>query len=240
MEKERRWSDLSVSNRGDGLYLILAQPGLMRGLGKSALDSELMQKIFDQTMALENLTHAGIMLTTDQWENKGKPIHFKNCGGDLKFLPAQPDDSRFVSANLLIVCNKCEMKVGIELSREQVSNVLLHLMIKQIVPWLGTCNFTDCNRGSSHFSWGEQVNEEWIRNLGLISLIDRFGHGWAGDSANEWWALGFMLMPGMNTWASCDGFDNWLRFLFLKKMEQIKSVLEINNLLLRGPKSAKK
>jgi len=42
---------------------------------------------------------------------------------------------------------------------------------------------------------------------------------------NRFYRFGLILFPGMNTTQSCDGFDNWLRFLQTTHQQMIKKEL---------------
>lgn len=235
---ERKGMDLSHGN--DVENVIIIQPLAEEKEDRRFFTVEKMERIFNLSRSFEGLTHRGSM---HLFSCGHEPISYIECGGALKIeqIKEHQKKGRLKNAQLIVSCSNhnCKMELGAFMAADQLWNLLFHLMIKQMVPDLQSCNYIDCLQMVKISNSGCDLASK----LGMISLSDtifagKLDNGYFSESAwLEGFALGFTIQPGVMTLNSCDGFDEWLKFLFLKKMEQIKEMLETSNLFLRGPKT---
>jgi len=243
------YSDLPRGKLGE-TNVIIARPelaGLLKREQERIHDLNAMSMVFENAYSLHGLKHAGL-LTIDSYARD--PLCFAPCKGNLIFYSARELQSinklgerkdsllyqrpnLVTDSNMAVVCDdhECKAEFVLNLTREQCQSLIFHLMIKQMIPALQSCCYIDCSKKEDDYQQQE------IRQLGLISLNTDILHGQMALRKNfDWFALGFMLTDKMKTLDSCDGFDQWLKLLFLKKMDQIKQVLDLNSAILRGPK----
>ncbi|OHB16544.1 MAG: hypothetical protein A2605_03435 [Candidatus Zambryskibacteria bacterium RIFOXYD1_FULL_39_35] len=120
-------------------------------------------------------------------------------------------------------CENCKTKMRFfHIKRDRAPNILLHLLLKQMIPTLRTCNYI------------------WTEKTGVISVLDNalaYKPDSQGDAQPSWKAgLGFTFMPGMHTLENLGGFDEWLRYLVQIKFDQLQEVAESQLPRLIGPK----
>lgn len=248
----RFFSDLPPGRIGE-TNVIIARPILSDKSEDIFHDPGAMSIILDNACNLQGLKHAG-MLTLDRFDSK--PHWYEPCGGNLIFFRAREiqalntdhENSLFHQrpnlvndSNMALVCEnrKCNAEFVLNLTREQTQSLIFHLMIKQMIPALQSCYYLNCGNKEEYdpLDSMDEKKLKLISELGLISLHTEILHGQMALRKNlDWFALGFMLTDKMKTLDSCDGFDQWLKLLFLQKMDQIRQVLDLNSAILRGPK----
>jgi hypothetical protein len=249
-----RFSDFSEKKSRDE-QIILIQPKLTPKPAKAEIgrwDDSTLDAVFKSTLSLDMLVHTGFLIC-DMFNYKhdkmGMPVYFDYCGGDLRITKikqhTQHDD--FLKelggySELAITCSnpKCEMLLGTKFSKIELRNVLLHLMLKQMIPNLATCNYVDCS-GLREGDLLPERDYKSIRALGLVSVISESMWGKFKSEhftiiRGEHASLGFTLKPGINSANSCDGLDNWLKFLVCKKFSQLKELIDRSGFSLLGPK----
>lgn len=261
MEKER-FSDLASQH--EGYRIIVIKPRLIDHYPpkEELLEQEklpayrtpeqsLLKMLYEEVLSLRGLKHDCSLLCSGEFAT-GEPIAYYSCGGSLEFrmMPLSPryDWLREREKEILVTCTQpnCHMEIGISWSISELREAMFHLMLKQMVPGLPTCNYIDCTLKRKNFSYllaEEQMSAKRIQRLGLISLIPdicwgKIKKGPFGDHVYDF-SLGFMLMPGMETTEGFDGFDRWVRFLIEKKFRRLHKQLKALTPQVIGPKTAR-
>lgn len=256
-----KYSDLPFRVASDRLLIVQPQAtvGLVGEAGREELRVELkregkprvelMEKAFKDALGLKGLIHVTSLTCSNYHPDPGEPIGLgPQCGSLLKIQPV-PDGKKYAwlrdkNSQVLITCSNpsCGMSLGSWLTLAELENLLLHMMLKQMVPDLATCNFVDCTQAECiRLHGGER---EAIKRIGLVSVASEVFWGVvvngyftsATCQAIDNFGLGFTLVPGMNTRNGCDGFDEWFRFLVQKKFEALKELQRQLVPALLGPK----
>lgn len=243
---ERPMSDLP--HRIGGERIIIVQPQITVGMEKSALanpaDENLFQRIFARIFWGQVLIHAGSLQCDNNFTTPGCPIHFKPCGGELSTAGEPPKWLRDMGwGGLFFSCSNpaCQMELGSRLVTSELQNIMLHLALKQMFTRAPFCNYVDCDqRQFDDLLHGEMLKN--IQELGVIAvaselMFGKMDNGYFGEHPFRF-SLGFMLMQGIRTLYGFDGYDEWVNFLFSKKMEQINSVWSSMKPFLLGSKPA--
>lgn len=180
-----------------------------------------IQKIAEEIRDPHRFIHVGNLVLVGT--SNGKPWEvrsYEGCGETIEF--SNPGSSW---TGVRFVCSRCGTRVRFREHRTtgELSNLLLHLLLKQMVPDLPTCNYIHLESGVG----GE---------LGTIAIAqDELGiNPIGGTSAMS--SLGFTLMSGMNTLNSFGGFDEWLKVLLVIKHQQLEAVVKSQLPELLGPK----
>lgn len=255
--KEKIFSDLPP--QAGSLDLILAQPERTVKIPKKKFlqeTSPFFNGVFDSVIEHMSLSHVGSLYSYTLFpDHVGRPVKFIPCRGSLYVSSAPLGLAEYDwlnsvlvgAANVFISCSspRCNMYVGSHLKREEFQNLLLHLMIKQMIPDFPSCNYIDCSQKENGDPDLSKEELKAIQDLGLISLHPRILHGaikkgYSSDKGAYWFGLGFMLMPGMNTKEGCDGFDEWLKQLFIKKEEWVKKRYDSLKSFFLGPKTPRR
>lgn len=249
---DTRFSDLPFGVASE--HIMLIQPAATRKISKQEFleKEENFQQVFNDVTALTGLIHAGSLHCYNYCDNPGEPIHLEKCGGTLWINPVTAfKKSSFPwlvegRATYVIKCSEglCGMEMGFQpLAKPEINNLMFHLMLKQMAPSIPTCNYVDCT--STDWVHDEMDKIKCIRELGVVSVASHALWGIISAknyfaSYGEYYSLGFMLMPGMNTINGCDGFDEWLKFLVKEKFKQLKRQHDEALPFLIGPKPASK
>jgi hypothetical protein len=118
-------------------------------------------------------------------------------------------------------CENCQTSIGTyHLNPAEVPTILLHLLIKQMVPKLCTGNYI------------------WTEETGVVGVLydvltykpdsQKFHGAWRAS-------LGFTFMPEMHTLTTPNGFEEWLRYLMQIKFDQLRHLAESQRPHLIGP-----
>ena|GEM_PF-6319012 len=230
---------------------VIIQPALTKGSNDEwIIRSSQMQEIINSSKEFTGFLHVGCLKTGTIYGNV-EPAGFKSCQGALVvksgIVPIEPFESRYPEpwqkqVNLTISCTHCRMELFTTLTSQELRSVIFHLMVKQMIPNFPACNYIDCNQFERSSILSSQEAGA-ICDLGLLSLSPDILLGSDGLyflEERNWHGLGFMLKQKMNTLYDCDNFSEWLKFLVVKKMEQIQETLEFTESLLRGPKSKRR
>ena len=132
----REFSDLPWGVKGDNVVLV--QPERAMGVPKEELLSgEGFEGIFNDACGLSLLEHVGSVCLDNYTDVTGEPISWRACGGSLQIKCAQegPEYLR-KQGKFILVCSRaeCRMKLVInDLDRSEISSLMLHLMLKQMV-----------------------------------------------------------------------------------------------------------
>lgn len=217
--------------------LILVQP---TGAEREDIETIDFAAVLKATMNLQDLCHVGVLSMYDS----RTPLEFRSCGGNLKFShlgqqrPGWTAD--YVDQDVLVTCSNpgCQMELVSYIKRNVLSELLFHLMIKQMIPQLPAGNYFDCGQ-TEYESW---CMNNWasVKSLGLVSLLDVIFRGYMDrsyyGSFTDVYGLAFTIKVGLNTKSNLGGYDRWLQFLCVQKMLQEKKVLERMKFSLFGPK----
>jgi len=226
MAKESDLTDLPL---GTGYGFLVIRPKIQPGLEKDCI-LQNREKIFNDLMELKNISHcANIDWNPEVDSQKGKPSRYKVCGGNLTFNPSTKDlrdrDAQDIG-KMALTCSECDIDLGVRVNKKEMQNILLHLMIKQMIPDFASGNFLNCDLVDN------------LQGLGLIAIADQlvYGHNHYFTTFPHGSSLAFILIPGLNTLSGFDGLDLWLRFLINKKMEFLKNTHQEMTTTLLGPK----
>ncbi|MCX6745420.1 MAG: hypothetical protein NTX00_00180 [Candidatus Parcubacteria bacterium] len=219
---------------------VIIQPALTKGSNDEwIIKPSQMQEIINSSKNFTGFLHVGCLSTGRIYGNE-EPLGFKSCLGSLAVHPfkgPRPEPWQEY-ANLIINCTGCQMYFATSLTNRELWSVIFHLMIKQMIPNFPACNYIDCNQFERRSNLSSQEAGA-ICDLGLLSLLPDILMGSNGFSEQKrgFNGLGFMLKQKMNTLYDCDNFSEWLKFLVVKKMEQLQETLNFTESLLRGPKT---
>ena len=177
---------------------------------------EIVRSIMDSRW----FVHTGTLKTkTDHLEGGNmvpESYDYRYCGN---FFEATINDR----GELAWYCEYCKTKMRFHHVKEaDVPNLLLHLLIKQMVPALRTGNYI------------------WTEETGVVSVLHdglTYKPTNQTDPSLSWRAnLGFVLMPGMQTLKDQGGFGEWLRYLVQVKFDQLQELADSQLPHLIGPK----
>ena len=141
---------------------------------------------------------------------------YEYCGGFCNDAPTK-------EGKLAWYCENCKTNIRFRrINHTDVSSVLLHLLVKQMIPKLRTCNYV----------WTEETGVVGVLHDGLVYKPDSQSHLLSSLVAS----LGFIFMPGMHTLEGLGGFDEWLRYLVQIKFDQLHEMAESQLPSLIGPK----
>lgn len=237
-----KYSDLPFEPESENIILVQQRLSIGKKKDLFLANDNLLSEMFDRAVNLEGLVHTTSVHCYNYESNPGKPLSLgPNCNGTITMKAAKEEDwaNGFRVVTKIICSNSsCGMNLSSRLTIPEISNTMFHLMIKQMMPSLATCNYVDCSATEETMNLTSE-NAEKIRALGLVSLSSKTLYGLVQNgyfSACEKFSLGFTLMPGMNTINGCDGFDKWFRFLITKKFEQLKKQYQASMASLLGPK----
>ena len=163
-----------------------------------------------------------------------------SCGGELTFqpLPRKTHDVYKVKCS----GKRCGLSVRFELlDFPEPQNLLLHLLIKQMVPGLPCANYVDC---------GHMGNKEFDSELPIVRSYGLFAHhgfalrgtqfsqGRFACAPDTFFDLALTAKTGLQTQEGFDGFDTWMQFLvsalYLSNKNYVQSTLLP---LFSGPRS---
>ncbi|MCX6742618.1 MAG: hypothetical protein NT116_00085 [Candidatus Parcubacteria bacterium] len=244
MEK-REATDLCIES--EVRNIVIVQPNYGETKDLRFFDRLDRETILNEAKKFHYLHHLGTMSLTFNGE---EPQSYVSCGGILSIKQTIDDSKSWMKClqrrpSLMLTCSnkRCNMELWTYLPADQLWNFLFHLMIKQMIPDMKTCYYLDC-RQMVH-NQESRSGLDLVSRLGTISLTENilFGHIDNGEFSPvmefepDKFAIGFTIQPGVETLNGCDELDEWLKFLFLKKIEQITEVHEKTNLFLRGPKT---
>lgn len=212
---------------------------------------KFLEEAFADAVKLTGLIHAGSVLCASRNDELGGPLSLgPRCGGRLIIKPFHSVESLRqhapeVEAALTCSDPACKMEVASFAcpTRLALSNLLLHLALKQMIPGLPVGNYLNC--ALKEDSYEQKAGEaKAIRALGLIAFASEIlwgtvSNGYFGQRRfHEHFGFGFMLAPGMQTASGCGGYDEWLKLLVEKKFESLKEAHRTFAPLLLGLKSS--
>jgi hypothetical protein len=244
-------TDLPWFNKNN--LVVLIQPGRTIGQSKGQVaknptvesrygsTKHLLEEIFNETMAVEGLRHAGMI----GWQHQFVYGYYP-CGGRLELMSLPPPEKRgdefcWMKNPLLFMylgCSspECGLKLALCTGDENdrfavpllLQNALLHLMLKQMEPRQPFANFIDCR----------DSGRQEVDDLGLVSIVHGCAYGSTSDNNHSGhFPLAFTLVPGMDTLNGADGFEHWARYLRQKKTEWDSRVIDRwARMLITGPR----
>ncbi|GEM_PF-4240626 len=234
--KQKKITDLPF--RTDSYVIALLQPETIIDLGR--LSTGLMAQAFEDSVTKPRMIH----VRTLQCDKRGPFALSESCGGRITLK--NPSEIGVKHTGIVLACSNPECGLTVASDQYQtlpdLSNLLFHLMLKQMVPDLPTANFIDCNLKEEPLVRGELKD---ARALGLISVAADYLYGTveksltAGQVRELSCGLGYMFTPGMDTQCDCDGYDAWLQFLVTKKFELLGDQHDALASMLLGPKPAR-
>ncbi|MBU4332424.1 hypothetical protein KKD19_01525 [Patescibacteria group bacterium] len=251
-----RFSDLPFDG-GIGQEIVVVQPGPTASLDKeNFLARGEFESVFAAVMGDNALVHTGTLHCVDG----GEPLRFNECGGFL-YRDVHPLCSIHPLQNRVYVdlekdgwpafhCAGCDTTATPKMTKREFKDLMLHLMIKQMVPSWFACNYTDCSQMSEDYHpRGKEAIRE-LQALGVISIAPKILWGLSPENASReqsghcgimgHHSLGFMVMPGTRSLThGCDGFDEWLKLLFIKYREHISDWNKAATKSALGPRPAK-
>lgn len=254
MKKYVQFSDLPFKAGSYGILLFQPETTVKAGI-KSCGGREFMEQAFKDAINLTGLIHVCSLACDGSNDELGGPYALgPQCGGRLTLRSTQSIDwmkQRRINAEVALTCSNpaCNMEViSTECpSKSDLSNLLLHLALKQMIPNLPAGNYLNCAlKEDNHRLQGDKADA--IRALGLIALAPEILWGYVQNGyfqngtcpVVECFGFGFMLVPGMQTASGCGGYDEWLKLLVEKKFESLKEVHRSLAPFLLGPKSSQK
>lgn len=196
---------------------------------------KFLEEAFADAVNLTGLIHIGSVCCTSQNDELGGPFSLgPRCGGRLIIKPFHLVESLrqhepAVEAALTCSNPACKMEVASFAcpTKLALSNLLLHLALKQMIPGLPVGNYLNCALKENNCGLkADEVNA--IRALGLIAFASEILWGTVANGffsnylVPEHFGFGFMLVPGMQTASGCGGHDEWLKLLVEKKFKSLK------------------
>ncbi len=246
---KRNPSDLPFGTSDPGVIVVRSQNTEKFVSKDDFLDrgDKFFNEILKDITTLSNLVHGGSFKAScyvDE-DERGLPLRIRHCGGMLTFstnINQEGWHKNYNRGGSITCTGLCGMDLVTRLPINELKTAMLHLALKQMLPDLPMCNYIDCSQAKP-LNWRSEDKKEIedVHALGLVSLLYKSLLGNLKDVDSfvysiEDWGIGFILMPGMNTLNSSDGFDEWLRFLINKKFEQIKKHHNKSLSALLGPK----
>jgi len=206
-----KYSDLPFKAVGDSILLCQPVTTVQAGVcPQSGWNREFLEEAFKDSIGLSGLIHVGSLSCDSSNDELGGPYALgPQCGGCLHLRQTKTVSSLCnAETEVAIVCNGsgCNMEVTVPEcpTRGDLSNLLLHLMLKQMVPGLPVANYVDCGKKEDN-SLMKEGDGKAIRKLGLISLASEALWGnvdngyYVSYGMTSRFSLGFMLTPGMDT-----------------------------------------
>lgn len=216
-------------------------------------EKDYFNQVFRSVVEFRDLVHLGFLPCGCYCNRPGTPQNFLPCGGNLstkRIFPGDENSWLGKEYEFAITCSNpaCGMTLGTCFDWSEIATKMLHLMIKQMIPMHKSCNFIDLYNwvpdGWLDHDLIESGKAEEIKRLGVVSFI---GALFYGVIKNEYfrkvsgsYSLGFILMPGMDTFRGCDGFDEWLKFLVLKMIKANHVATENLTERILGPRQMPK
>ncbi len=242
-----QFTDLPHKVGNDNILLFQPETTVKAGI-YSCPGRECMERAFTDTVKLTGLIHVCSVSCSSANDEIGGPYGLDKCGGNLILKPVR-------SVKLLRRCKpeteialtcsnpKCNMAVTSSdyPSKPDLSNLLLHLAFKQMVPGLPIANYFDCSKKMNDHRLRLGLGDA-IRALGLIAFASETLWGFVDNEffgrhlVTQRFGLGFMFAPDMQTADECGGYDAWLKFLVEKKFESLKAAHRWFAPFLLGPK----
>lgn len=184
---------------------------------------ERFRQVCQDIITFRNLKHAGSLFLGSSGYLPGQyaltSISFTPCGGNviLEDFEEKTRSGKWFGKKITCLNHK-GMVMKTQHSMADIGNLMLHLILKQMVPGLDFCNYLNCG-----FEGASEVKieiDKAAKQLGVVAFIRNafipsFGEG----------NLGFILISGMKTAQGCDGFDEWLKYLVLRKFSQMRDFL---------------
>lgn len=223
-KKERKETDFVVELNSINPVVIL-QPEATAGMREYSNLEEVpgwapwdhhIQKIAGEIRDPNRFIHVGNLVLAGSTSNGKQEVRsYDGCGESIEFVD---------QGQLRFICSRCQTNAWFRgRTREELPNLFLHLLLKQVVPDLPTCNYIHLENGIG----GE---------LGTIAIAgDELGinpQGGTGTMAS----LGFTLMPGMRTLHNLGQFEEWLKALLAIKYQQLEAAAKSLLPELLGPK----
>lgn len=213
------------------------------------------RQVFNKTIKLEALVHTGMLEYERNFGFGENPLYdFKPCGGQV--LKVSMDQTPVWYHNplwnrekdtIVIRCFSCGMLFRINYQDFIIESMMSRLILKQMVPILKNFNYFNCvAKGFKDFYIDKDDKKiaSLINGLGLIALIPCGLFGYQHQPEKSLSRVigpcdfGFTIFPGIKTFESFDGWDDWARFLIQKKDGELKKFLDnVAYPLLLGPKS---
>lgn len=181
--------------------------------------------VYQDIIACRNLKHAGTMYFSSSGYLPGQyalsSIRFVSCGGDaaLEDFEEKSEKGKWQFGKKIICRSHAGMVMQVRHSMAEMGDLMLHLLLKQMVPALTFCNYIDC--GFEGASGAKIEIDEEARQLGVVAFMRSAFISDLSGGGN----FGFILMPGMRTTMGCDGLDKWLQYLVLRKFWQLRDFL---------------
>ena len=208
-----------------------------------------LKQVFDDAVNLTGLVHVCSLLCKSGFSEHAGPFAVgPRCGGNLVLQTRAARSGNKESTEIALTCDGdgCNMDVTyiMDKTKRGLSNLLLHLMLKQMVPNLASLNHVDCGlKKASYFDPEHRQEGEYINGLGLISIASEAvwgnvenGFFESPELSGSRFTFGFMMEKGMQTADGCGGHDKWLQLLVRKNLESLKEIHSLLTPFLCGPK----
>lgn len=200
-------------------------------LGKG---EKFFQEVFNDVITFQRLQAIGMLRCYMYGDDIGRPSHFESWKEYLTMEPIsrQAPDWLRGQGDTLVSCKhqygrNTNLVMPYWFASMDIADIMFHLMMKQMVPQLHTCNWVDCSRWKRDLMLDQHLTEDEarrIQGLGFMSIVSQCFWGDIGGCEKflnlDRYSLGFVLMPGMDMRAGCGGFDEWLRFLVAQKYKR--------------------
>ena len=198
-------------------------------------------RLFAEVMAL-NLVHVGklscelVTISQEQpeielgaWMYRVLPKKIKLCAGTLR-----PDSQLKSELCQSVECDGscCGLRLVWKKTRSALQHLLLHLMLKQMVPQISPLYYLECH---GYPALDNPMPAEEISKLGTLAVDVHNTHCYF-DNAIRRTNIAFMLNYDMRSRLDCAGYDSWLQFLVDAKFNQLKEAHAMTKEMILGPR----
>lgn len=219
--------------------VLVIQPVATREKTAAAMDKPLdeaeMNFAIGDTKVFRWRHHSWLRIWNYTTPGGAMPDDVAFCGGDLVVTKNFPQENRAQTIEKggydhYITCRNplCRLELGFKMTAE-THHILSHLMLKQMLPKSHFCNFVDChqaeNQAHMRFVQGFESKKNDIKSVGLVAIQTGFFGGFKDSNSicHDKFALGFILMPGMDTYDRAGIFEPWLKLLHQERIQTINA-----------------
>jgi hypothetical protein len=183
--------------------------------------------------SLTDLVHMGSLTCFRDNPIPGQPCGYHVCGGRLKFtaLPtSRPEPGLSAMAKTKIICSaeQCNMKLGTNLSMEELKNLLTQLMLKQAAPDLKYHHYIACDQLTAKQESRKEVRTK-LRNIGTIAVMTNVLCGYINngyfDPGPRPYGLAFTALPGLSPFKRSTGLKEWRQYLIAEYYAPLEEAL---------------
>lgn len=236
------YTDVPVSDIRD---IVVVQPGSTFSVDPIwiATSDEWSRAFYDVSDWL-NVRHVGTLTLSQHADG---PDHLCHCSGQIEVRDERTSDfCKRSQRDFILTCTNCAMSLVTDqyMLYREFRGIVLHLMLKQMVPDLACCNFVDCSGVQPGLVLIKQ-KADMMRQLGFLSvyagLWGKLNNPDSIPDHTKHYGLGFMLMPNMHIrQEGCGAWSQWLQLLVHQKFLTLKELGDNLRPELLGPKPARR